>query len=281
MSANLTVNAPPTAPQTRALNYTILFSAVILVCWGFPYVWYTHASSANQYFWLSEQRNVQGWKYFEEPVDKSAEAILVADQLVSGRFTNNAAQVIHVFSAKRYQEKQNEIGLFVHTPDRCWTESGWRIEPSAPDFLKLTVHGVEIQFERRIFQGGASRELVYFCGLTGGQPLPYRLDHNLGVAMKYQVHNGFEKSGTSLRASDSHLWARVWESFASRRPLLGPKQFIRISTSLDSENPAEADQLLQHFLIQWLQIGDFQSELQDWKRTKTTGIRDSIAPSDH
>jgi hypothetical protein len=265
----ITPAALPKSKQT--LGLTIVFSAAILICWLFPHVWYTHANPTRQYFWLSEKHSLPGWTYSDEPVGQSAEAILVADQLVSGQFTNEAHQIIHVFSAKRFEEKQNEIGLFVHTPDRCWTESGWRIEPVAPEVLTLNVHGVNIQFERRIFAGGGGRELVYFCGLTGGQSLPYRLDHNLGVAMRYQIRKNGEKSGAALRASDSHLWSRVWESFESRRPLLGPKQFIRISTPLAAQDVAEADRLLQQFILQWLQSADFQSELQAWKRTATTG----------
>ncbi len=266
MNDSVLINPIHKKAVPRALSLTILFSTAILVCWGFPYIWYTHANATGRYFWLSEQRQVAGWNYSEEPVGKSAEAILVADQLISGEFTNHTGQIVHVFSAKRYEEKQNEIGLFVHTPDRCWTESGWRIEPAVPDVLSLALHGVTIQFERRIFAGGAERELVYFCGLTGGQSLPYRLDHNLGVGIRYQRNKSLEKSGAALRASDSHLWTRVWESFTSRRPLLGPKQFIRISTPLDSLDSTESDRLLQFFLAQWLVPGDFQRELEAWKQ---------------
>jgi len=255
------------------LGVTIVFCGAILLCWGFPFVWYTHANPDGKYFWLSEQRAVEGWTYSEEPVAKSAEAILVADRLTSGQFTNVTGQSVHIFSAKRYQEKQNEIGLFVHTPDRCWTESGWQIEPNAPDVLSLVIHGAPIQFERRIFTGGGHRELVYFCGLTGGQTLPYRLDHNLSVGMRYQLKQGLEKTGTTLRAGDSHLWARVWEAFISRRPLFGPKQFIRISTPIDALPPAEGDRLLQTFLTQWLLPGDFQTELRDWKQSSSAAKR--------
>lgn len=271
MKADQAIKSGELTNSRRNFALTILFSAAILICWGFPHLWYTHADPAKQYFWLSEQHALKGWTYTEEPVGKSAEAILVADQLISGQFTNDASQAVHVFFAKRYEEKQNEIGLFVHTPDRCWTESGWRIEPATPDVIKLAVHGVDLQFERRIFAGGGGRELVYFCGLTGGQSLPYRLDHNLGVAQRYQMRASADKRGAALRASDSQLWTRVWESFASRRPLLGPKQFVRLSTPLGTQSVAEGDRLLQQFLVMWLLKGDFQSELQAWKQTRTIG----------
>jgi hypothetical protein len=51
---------------------------------------------------------------------------------------------------------------------------------------------------------------------------------------------------------DSLLWRRVLESFLSRRPLLGPKQFLRISTPLDGAE-ADADQRLRQFLPLWLE----------------------------
>ena len=243
------------------------FSLLLLALWFFPLAWYTRTSSNQQYFWLTERTNLTGWAYHQVPVAESAEAILVADRLVNGEFTNSIGKAVRVFSAKRYQEKQNEIGLFVHTPDRCWTESGWKLEPAAPEMIELELHGTKILFERRIFTVGAQRELVYFAGLTGGQPLPYRLDHNLSVGMKHQLALARDKTGTTLRGSDQRLWTRVWESFASRRPLLGPKQFLRISTPVNPANLSDGDRLIQEFLSQWLSPSDYHQELAHWQNS--------------
>ena len=75
-----------------------------------------------------------------------------------------------------------------------------------------------------------------------------------------------ERSGTTLRASDKRFWTRVWDSFTSRSPLLGPKQFIRISTSIQGDDVARADALVRDFTIRWLRPVDYESELRNWKK---------------
>lgn len=248
----------------KTLVQTSLFSGVVLALWFFPSLWYTRTNPDQDFFWLSERTNITGWAYSLIPVAESAERVLVADKLVSGQFEDPKRRIVRVFSAKRYEEDENAIGLFVHTPDRCWTESGWKLEPISPDLVETDLHGTKLLFERRIFHFGANRELVYFCGLTGGQPLPYRLDHNLSVGMRYQIEAAREKdaaAGAALRASDSRLWTRVWESFVSRRPLFGPKQFVRISTPIQGDDIEGADALLREFLAEWLKPSDYQAEL--------------------
>ncbi len=235
-------------------------SVLLIAIWIFPTVWYTRTDPQLHQVWLNGKTNIAGWNYAEVPVSKSAEAVLVADQLVNGEFSSSDGTVVRVFSAKRYNESLNEIGLFVHTPDRCWTESGWTMEPAQPEVKELFVKGIPILFERRVFTFGEQRELVYFSGLVGGQPLPYRLDHNLSVGMRHALRQAKDQTGTSLRASDKRFWARVWDSFLARRPLAGPKQFLRISTPLRG-NPQSVDALLEHFLAQWLEVVPYPKEL--------------------
>jgi hypothetical protein len=226
---------------------TFLYSILIVCLWAFPRYWYTRSDPGQQNVWFMEQTEIPGWDYDEIRLSDVAERILVADRLVNGKFRNGHGQVVRVFSGSRYKEKENEIGLFVHTPDRCWTEAGWKIMETSPDWLELRLHDVPIVLERRIFATETHRELVYFCGLVGGQALPYRLDHNLAVGMR-------RSSGRRIdwRASDSQLWRRVWESFCGRRQLLGPKQFFRISTPIRAEDEKVGDQLLRDFLEHWL-----------------------------
>ena len=118
--------------------------------------------------------------------------------------------------------------------------------------------------ERRIFVKDKHRELVYFAGLVGGEPLPYRLDHHLSVARRYQVKERVEQSGAALRASDSQFWGRLWESFTNRRELFGPKHFIRISVPLTGD-VAAADEEIQAFLPQWLAPAEYAREREEWK----------------
>jgi len=133
----------------------------------------------------------------------------------------------------------------------------------------MTLHGIPMIIERRIFALGTSHELVYFCGLVAGQPLPYRLDHNLSVGMKHAMRAAKDKTGTTLRASDERFWARVWDAFLARRPLAGPKQFVRISTPIPDGDPSSADRRLIEFLPQWLHPVTYQSELEQWRKNQT------------
>jgi hypothetical protein len=245
-------------------------SAVVVGLWVFPSLWYSR-SVTGEARWLTEVTNVAGWKYTEIPVDKSAERVLVADRLVNGEFTNHTGGgVVRVFLAKRYSEKPHDIGLFVHTPDRCWTEGGWKMEPTIPDAMDFTVHGIPMTLERRIFVAPAQRELVYFGGLVGGQPLPYRLDHNISVGMRVAAAGGGRSTGHGARASDSRFWERVWDSFVSRRPLLGPKQFIRISTSVSDGNIEAGERRIREMLELWLTPRDFREEIEAWSKDRAT-----------
>ena len=69
---------------------------------------------------------------------------------------------------------------------------------------------------------------------------------------------------------DSKLWGRVWDSFRSRRPLLGPKQFIRISTKVHPDQLEPGDIRLQRFLNEWLERVDYLKEMETWEKTKST-----------
>ena len=240
-------------------------TCLLLVLWCFPAVWYSSDSEAER-VWFSERTEIDGWTFEAVPISQAAERSLVADRTVNGEFRNAASEAVRVFSAKRFKENSNEIGLFVHTPDRCWVEGGWKIEPVSPTLLEVNVHGVPLQMERRVFQFGAERELVYFCGLVDGRTLPYRLDHNLSVGVRTALKKSQATSGALGRASDTHFWERLWTSFTSRRALSGPKQFIRISTPVRDDNSAEADARLQSFIRQWLASGDYQQELAIFSR---------------
>lgn len=256
--------------KSRHLVWVVAMAFVVVALWFFPSVWYARSVSSDAR-WLTEVTNVAGWKYIEIPVDESAEKALVADRLVNGEFTNQTSGgVVRVFLAKRYSEKPHDIGLFVHTPDRCWTEGGWKMEPTTPDAEDFTIHGISMTLERRLFVAPAQRELVYFGGLVGGQPLPYRLDHNLSVGMRVAAAGGGRGVGHGARASDSRFWDRVWDSFVSRRPLLGPKQFIRISTPVADGNMEAGERRIREVLDQWLTPKDFRKEIEEWAKDHTT-----------
>jgi hypothetical protein len=238
-------------------------SAIVAILWAFPVFWY-RAPDLAQGAWFAEAVSLPGWSYHEVPVAAVAERILTADELVNGEYRQDDGAAIRVFSAKRFEEKSNDIGLFVHTPDRCWTEAGWKIAPLEPGLAIVPVHGIQIPFERRVFvSGNGHQELVYFGGLVAGAPLPYRLDHNLNIGRQLRDQSA-DRTGSLLRATDPLYWKRLWDSFSSRSALLGPKQFIRISTPVQGDDFATSDALLKSFLEQWLRPQKYDDALQAW-----------------
>lgn len=236
----------------------VMMTAAVVVLFLFPRLWYTRTDATQAAQWLSEQTNAPGWRYSEISVDKSAERLLVADKLVNGEFTRQKGgdAVVRVFGARRVKEDPKEIGLFVHTPDRCWVQAGWGLESVDEDHVEVDLHGRRVLFERRIFGSHGQRELVYFAGLVGGQTLPYRLDHNYSVSRRVLQEGEKNRTIGANRWNDTLLWKRVWDAFASRRPLLGPKQFVRISTSVAGGDEERADKLLREFLPMWLKPED-------------------------
>src|SRR5204863_681645 len=197
------------------------------------------------YFWLAERNQIPGWQYKELPVGQAAEAVLAADRIVSGEFEKDV--IVRVFSAKRYSDQESEFDMFSHTPDRCWTSVGWKLEAATPEFVELTLQGIPLTLERRIFVTGTHRELVYFGALVGGQPLPYRLDPHLNIGIKRGEKLPAGVFGKMLGAIDARFFSWPWKSFVNRRPLNGPKQFIRVSTSVFGNDARDADRLLTDF----------------------------------
>ena len=229
---------------------TLLIAGV----WVFPTFWYTRSDPSQAVQWLAEQTNAPGWRYESVAVDESAEKLLVADRLVVGKFTRdgNSSEIIRVFGARRTKRDSKEIGLFVHTPDRCWVQGGWNLAETTPDFVELTLHERKVGFERRLFDVQGRRELVYFTGLVGGQTLPYRLDHNYSVSLRVLASGEKDRVHKANRLNDTLLWKRVLGAFLSRRPLLGSKQFLRISTPILGGDIVGADHRIMEILPRWL-----------------------------
>jgi hypothetical protein len=259
-----TINQFSPAKIRNVFATTFLLALAVLSVWSFPRFWYSKTDSLQGYFWLAERNQIPDWRYKELPVSQAAEAALAADRIVSGEFEKDA--IVRVFSAKRYSEQESEFDMFSHTPDRCWTSVGWKLEPATPEFVELTLQGIPLKLERRIFANGTHRELVYFGALVGGQPLPYRLDPHLSIGIKRGEKSLAGIFGKLLGAIDARFLSWPWKSFVNRRPLNGPKQFIRVSTPVLQDDARDADRLLTGFLPQWLVSVDYQQELGQWRR---------------
>ena len=240
---------------------------MLLVLWQFPATWYAGKADGAEYQWFGLNQEIPGWEFKEISVGDAAEAILVADRMDNGEFHQEDGVLVRVFSAKRFEEKENAVGLFSHTPDRCWTNTGMVIEDVGPFFRKLNVHGIEMVLERRLFSMGSQRELVYFGALVGGAALPYRMDQYLGSGLRRKSGSAGDQRGTLDRLVNIRVWSWALESFLKRARLAGPQQLIRISTPVIGSIEA-ADERLMDFFEQWLRVVPYEEEKQLFERQK-------------
>lgn len=224
----------------------------MLVLWVFPSFWYSKYASGGTFDWLREQSEIPGWNFQPIPVGQAAEAVLVADRIVSGEFQRSDGDRVRVFSAKRDSPKANQIGLFSHTPDRCWTAAGWNLENTNPISFEVNVQGVRLLLERRVFAMNNQQELVLFGGLVGGKALPYRMDQYYRASLMKGGAAGGEFQANVNRLVDGRLWGWAWQAFANRTPFAGPQHFIRVSTPVMHGDFDAAGKLLSEFIPKWL-----------------------------
>lgn len=238
----------------------LVIASLILVIWVFPKVWYTRMESSQVSQWWVPVTQINGWN--SQRSDRCPGGAIVGRGPTDGSGVHAiraSREPVRVLSARRNREDPREIGLFVHTPDRCWVQAGWTLVPTHPDLVQVDLQGCSIGFERRLFRIGDRFELVYFTGLVAGQTLPYRLDHNLSVSLRVLAEGAEDRTHGANRWNDSLLWRRVWDSFLSRRPLLGPKQFLRVSTPVVAGRESEGDERLRRFLREGLRAESVES----------------------
>jgi hypothetical protein len=238
--------------QHRVFLFSSLITLALLCVWGFPSLWYTRLDPAAPQVRFLESTNLAGWAYEAVPISKTAESVLAADDLENGEFRKATGGTIRAFSAKRFGKKPRDISLFSHTPDRCWTSVGWKIEPTGPEIVQTEIHGVSMSFERRLFAYRGQRELVYFGALVGGQPVPFRLNQYHSSAVKAKRQRSLDRTGTAQRLINGDFWEWLWKSFLSRRPLAGAQHYVRVSTPVLPAQAEDPDALILEFLPMWL-----------------------------
>jgi hypothetical protein len=247
------LNRSPAAswPIAPLISSSVLCS-VIIALWGLPAFWYTKSSTVEAQKWLRENDQVEGWEFNPIPVSEAAEAELAADRVFNGEFRRSDGTTIRAFAAHDFTDR-GTAAMFAHTPDRCWTASGWTLVPVVPETIRVKVHGLNLDLERRLFVMGSHRELVYFGALVGGRSLPKRLDqyYELGLRQTDGL-GGRHFIRTLLGSLSTRFLSWPWRVFASRVPLTGAKQFIRISTPVVAAEVSTADELLKGFLARWL-----------------------------
>lgn len=237
----------------------------VLLLWQFPTFWYAE-KEGTIYQWFGLNEEIPEWEFNPSPVGDAAEAVLKADQMDNGFYQQEGGAIVRTFSAKRFEEKENAVGLFSHTPDRCWTNTGMVIEDAEPYFIEVEISGIKMIMERRVFSGGRYDELVYFGALVGGEALPYRMDQYLGSGRRRKGAGG-DTAGSVDRLFNSRVWTWAFESFAKRARLAGPQQLIRVSTPV-VQSIKTADERLLNFLRHWLVVVDYEEERKRFEQER-------------
>jgi len=125
--AALAANDSTVHPRnTSALLHRPPVPAVLLV-WLFR-VLVLSTDPQTGYFWLTERNPCQVGNTRKRD-QRGGEAVLAADRIVTANFKAKPEWSSRSFS-KTLLGKGGD--MFSHTPDRCWTSVGWKLEPTAP-----------------------------------------------------------------------------------------------------------------------------------------------------
>ena len=152
-------------------------------------------------------------------------------------------------------------GSIEHTAPLAHGSSGGPVVDAAGRFLALNTNRAGEGFYLAL---PADAELARRVEALGQGKSPFR--PHLGIGIKRGEKSFAGIFGKLLGAIDARFLSWPWKSFVNRRPLNGPKQFIRVSTSVFGNDARDADRLLTDFLPHWLVPVDYRQELGQWRR---------------
>ena len=239
------------------LTVVVSLIAVLAAAWVFPLVWYE--KSTGDFFWLSENSEMPGWRFEKVPISKEVAGMLNVDQTVDQIVTGKDNVQVRAFYIKNYAAKTGADSVFKHNPDVCWAGAGWKLISTQPEFVSVKIAGKDIGFERRCFSFQGQMQLVYFGALVGGDAVPYRMNYFKAMS---DSGAGSQAGQHLARVTDLRFWDTILNSFRSRKSLQGPSHFIRVSTSVTPDDMGRGDQVLSSFLMDWMRQGSFKDEFE-------------------
>jgi hypothetical protein len=284
---------------TRNKVPIILFGLLFATCVALPYAWFNtdigrvSSASGSPYsrVLITLHTNIPGYKFIVEPVSDDVRNILRTTNIVSGTFYRMRIETskmgirsnqldldqsksditldivpdrITVFLATWMPSNRESIRVLGHTPDICWTSTGWTpIDLGQPEQVTLrfprpyfnrypqrapsdvgkdsTSHDSSardhaqsaitfycpLDLECRAFESPdrANRELTVWCVLAGGVSLTRTSEAN-----RYWVFR--EDSASALRVRSLY---RLWSMTLHRTRVREGKQFVRCSVPVTSD----------------------------------------------
>ena len=201
-----------------ALPALVLLAAAILQAVHFRH---SHAKARTQNLASSIPAEISGWTVRDVPLGATeflsgeVEKVLNYDDVVNREYVRGG-DVFGVYVAYWSAGKMPTQVVASHTPDRCWTENGWRCVDMKFKHLE-ELDGVNLQpAEWRLFEppaGGQPTYVLYWC-LVGGRAYDYGARFN--------------------EIPSPMLW---WKS-AVQQLILGSREqyFIRVTSSVPMES---------------------------------------------
>lgn len=254
----------PTSPHTVLIVIASLI-ALLAAAWIFPLLWYEKPK--GDFFWLAENSGMPGWRFEAVPLSQEESDKLNVDRAVNQIVTSSGQLQVRAFSTKNYTATTGAKGIFHHNPDVCWSGAGWKLMAIQPESIAVKIAGKDILFERRCFSFQGQMQLVYFGALVGGNAVPYRMNYFKAVG---DTGSMTDADMQLARVGDRRFWSTILNSFRSRKSLQGPSHFIRVSTSVKSDDLGRGDQVLNDFLKDWLRRASFKDEFEQWQKTRIT-----------
>lgn len=232
----------------QAAFLTAFFGATVFGAWA----WY-HVDPKRfpvSYTFKAADR-IEGYDFKPQLIGEEAVQILATTNLFNGEFRDRAGDRFTVFMGTWDAARSKELAVVGHTPDICWVGAGAvPVSVGQPDQVELDLGPAKVPFTVRVFQMSPTSkqlELTVWCSLISGQVFAEEDRFEPNKASKSSVAS--RKAAASRRLAKMHLVRAIRE----RVPGDGSKQFVRFSTSLDSDwKPALAR--VERFAQRWLQL---------------------------
>ena len=103
----------------------------------------------------------QGAKFTNIPISEAVQKHLQSEWTVNGLYLNSDNMNVKVFSSAQFTHEVlgTASEIFQHTPDACWVGAGWERIESTPSSLEIRIDGLEMEFQRSVYQFGANQEV--------------------------------------------------------------------------------------------------------------------------
>lgn len=237
------------------LVYRSWFS-VLFFCLGIlgPASWnYLPRKSLTDPVFITPRRHVQGFYFHEVRLSPKESDTLGTTNILNGHFFNTSSNRVSIFHAHWEPGTSSAPSAFGHTPELCWTGSGFRIvQLGQPTEVLLRLSDRFILFQCSIFTHPTLSKpevVLWTAGMDGNWS-----DFNLKSYINFDINPPANISYIEKhRRSIAVQWALVSQMERNYFTRNSQKEFIRFSQSLNADWQTVVGNL-ENFAQQWLAL---------------------------